>query len=487
MILQKALDTDLQAVCELYQRVCAAMEANGQRQWHWGDYPNAAMIADSLAAGTLYCCKDESGVYAAITVDCEQAPEYAQLNWLFGVKPGLFHRLAVDPQHQHSGVGRTILNEVQDILRDMGCDSLRCDTYMDNVRAMRCYITMGMRTPGKINLNGRPKKFICFEKRLTEDCPLLPQPMIPAFRGGSLTPWGGEKLLQVYGKPIQELPAGESLEASCIPNLESKIDTSESLPVLIKTYGSAFAGKYANQAFPLLLKFIDAKQSLSVQVHPDDEYAAEYERGKLGKSEAWLVLNADEGAQLVYGLKPGVTKEQLKTASENGKEVEALLNFLPVHSGDVVYIPAGCVHAIGAGVMVYEIQQSSDITYRFYDWDRVDASGNRRELHLKKALDVTDLGFHGTIIPQPVPTPVDQMVRVVDEQYFTLDLMTVEHQVALGTVNEFAFLTVLDGGLTLCWQSGCCKLTMGETVYLPTTAPALTLKGNGRAALSMPR
>lgn len=483
MILQKARKTDVKAVCRLYQEVCEAMEANGQRQWHWGDYPNEQLIADSQKAGTLYCCKDESGVYAAITVDCEQVPEYGQLNWLFGEHPGMFHRLAVHPSHQRGGVARSILAEVEDMLRGMGCDALRCDTYQDNARAMRCYIMNGMRTAGKVSLNGRPKKFICFEKRLTETCPLLPLVMHPAFRGGSLTPWGGDKLMRVYGKPIRDLPTGESLEISCIPNLESTIDTAESLPLLVKAYGRAFAGDYATGAFPLLLKLIDAKETLSVQVHPGDDYARAHERGKLGKTEAWLILDAPEGAELVYGIQPGVTLEQLKESCEQGAAVEPLLRRVKVKAGDVCYIPAGCVHAIGAGIMLYEIQQSSDVTYRFYDWDRVDAKGNRRELHLAKALDVTDLSFS----LDPIPAPDAPVARVLDESYFTLDLYRVEGEQALQPVNQFALLTALDEDLTLSWSTASITLAKGDSVYVPTTAPALKLCGQGRAAVSMPR
>lgn len=109
-----------------------------------------------------------------------------------------------------------------------------------------------------------------------------------------------------------------------------------------------------------------------MQVHPNDDYAARVENGKLGKTEAWLILDAPEGSQLVYGIKPGTTLDTLRAACEQGAAVEPLLRRVTVHPGDVCFIPAGCVHAIGAGIMLYEIQQSSDITYRFYDWDRVD-------------------------------------------------------------------------------------------------------------------
>jgi mannose-6-phosphate isomerase len=185
----------------------------------------------------------------------------------------------------------------------------------------------------------------------------------------------------------------------------------------------------------------------------------------------------------VYGIKNGTTLAELRTACEAGAAVENLLRKVDVKPGDVCFIPAGCVHAIGAGIMLYEIQQSSDVTYRFYDWDRVDKNGNRRELHIDKALDVTDLDF--TL--DPIPAPDAPVARVLDETYFTLDLINVYGEQTVPAINHFGMLTVLEGELTLAWQGGSRKLAKGESLYVPAASPALTLMGNGRAALSMPR
>ena len=185
----------------------------------------------------------------------------------------------------------------------------------------------------------------------------------------------------------------------------------------------------------------------------------------------------------MYGIKEGVTLEELRAACEKGSAVEGLIRFVDVRPGDVCMIPSGCVHAIGAGIMLYEIQQSSDITYRFYDWDRVDKKGNRRELHLEKALDVTDL----TIQRNPIPAPDAPCARILDETYFTLDLMHVTSSVNVPDVTEFGILTALDAGLTLTWEGTEIPMKKGETFFLPKTVPVLTLKGEGRAALSMPR
>ena len=312
---------------------------------------------------------------------------------------------------------------------------------------------------------------------------ILPVRMHPAFRGGKLTPWGGERLRTVYGKNIAEIPTGESLEISCIPGLESRDDAGRTLTELIALYGEKYVGEYAGKPFPLLLKLIDAKQPLSVQVHPDNAYARREENGKLGKTEAWLILDAPEGAELVYGIVPGTDLDMLRAACEAGKAVEKLLRRVKVRPGDVCYIPAGTVHAIGEGILLYEIQQSSDVTYRFYDWDRTDAQGNRRELHLRKGLDVTDLDFR----LDPVRWNGEKGVtRVLDEEYFSLDLIRAVGEEKLPALTEFGFLTALDT-LTLAWEGGSAAMQAGESFFLPKAGPELTLKGSGRAALSMPK
>lgn len=487
-MLIKAEAKDLQEICELYQATVKAMEDSGLTQWHWGIYPTEAMLAEDIELRRLYKMTDNGRIAACVMLGTDVDPEYDKVNWIFGTRPGLFHRLAVHPDFQGRGVGGMVLDDAEQILRDWGCDSLRCDTNADNERALKMYESRGMRRCGTCtwgeHTHATNKTFYCLEKRLRRELTLLPQRMHPAFRGGSLTPWGGDKLKTVYNKPIAEVPTGESLEVSCIPGLESTDDMGRKLPELIKEFGESFAGRYAEQPFPLLLKIIDAKESLSVQVHPDDEYAGEHENGKLGKTEAWLILDAPKNGELVYGIVPGQDKETLRAACEKGKAVGKLLRRVKVKPGDVCYIPAGCVHAIGAGITLYEIQQSSDVTYRFYDWDRKDAKGNKRELHIDKALDVTDLKF--ALDPVRASKKAGETQRVLDETYFTLDLMNVDGQTEVPAIHEFGLLTVLDGELELSWENGRMTVVPGESLYLPTSSPALTLKGTGRAALSMP-
>ena len=482
MLLRKATMQDLEAVCTLYMEVSTKMESEGLHQWHFGEYPSRAIIQEDIEREELYCVYGEHGVAMAVTISTRQAEPYDNINWLFGVRPGYFYRLAVQPAKQGQGYGTQMMEDVQSVLHLHGCDSMRCATYADNTLAIKLFARWGMRQSGRIVMHGRPKDSICFEKRLTEKCPLLPLRMHPAFRGGKLTPWGGERLLTEYDKPIEDVPTGESLEVSCVPGLESMDDTGVSLPELVAKYGAQFVGKYEFAPFPLLLKLIDAKGTLSVQVHPNDNYAYANEHGKLGKTEAWLILQAPEGSKLVYGIKEGTTLETLRAACEEGKSVESLLRYVNVKPGDVCFIPAGCVHAIGEGILLYEIQQSSDITYRFYDWGRVDKNGKPRELHLEKALAVTDLSFH----LDPIPAPDHGVSRVLDENYFTLDLIHVDGEEKLPAINQFGMLTALDAPLELVWENDSFPVRKGETFYIPMTAPVLYVRGKGLAALSMP-
>ena len=403
----------------------------------------------------------------------------SETNWLFGINPGTFRLESGTLPINNRDALRQKLQEAENALASQGCDSLRCDVDVSDSETIQFLEEHGMRRAGTEDNR------VAYEKRLSEDCPLLPLRMHPAFRGGKLTPWGGERLKTVYGKEITEVPTGESLEVSCILGLESTDDSGVKLPELIRTYGARFAGRFTDGAFPLLLKIIDAAEPLSVQVHPNDTYAHDHENGKLGKTEAWLILDAPEGAELVYGIREGTDLATLKAACEQGAAVEPLLRRVKVKPGDVCYIPAGCVHAIGAGIMLYEIQQSSDITYRFYDWNRLDKNGKGRELHLKQALDVTDL----TLAPEPVRAEDTPVARVLDKTFFTLDILNPREgaPVDVPKIKDFGLLTGLDGELILRWENGSMPLCPGESLFIPCASPELTVEGVGRAALSMPR
>ena len=205
--------------------------------------------------------------------------------------------------------------------------------------------------------------------------------------------WGGTRLREEYGKKIELTPLAETWECSVHPDGASVIANGEyksrTLADVLKEHPEYLGRKVSNGELPVLIKFIDAKKDLSVQVHPNDEYARIHEQQN-GKTEMWYVLDAGEGANLIYGFRHKVTAEILRHAIETGT-LDRHLQKVEVHKGDVYYVPAGTVHAIGAGVMVAEIQESSSVTYRVYDYDRVDKDGRKRELHFDKAVEVMDM------------------------------------------------------------------------------------------------
>ena len=486
MELMKAVESDLEELLGLYQRAADSMEEGGLKQWHWGRYPSEQLIRNDVAQGLLYVLKMDDKIAGAVAIlQAGGEPEYDTVSWTGGIHPGYFHRLVIDPPMQGAGLAGGILDDLQQLLRRSGCDCIRCDSSVNNSRALRLYEKMGFRSCGYFRWNDNPDEpYIALDKPLKRETPMWPIKMTPAFRFGSQTPWGGETLGEEYGKNVPGPCTGESLEVSCIPGLESTDGMGRKLPELIDRFGAKLVGKYADRPFPLLLKLISAKTALSVQVHPGDEYASLRENGKLGKNEAWLILETPEGGgELVYGMMPDTSLQELRRACEAGKAVEPLLRRIRVRRGDVCYIPSGCVHAIGPGITLYEIQESSDITYRFYDWDRTDKDGNKRELHLDKALDVTNLKL------SPRPVRVERAFgtrRVLNEESFTLDIIQTDGAMKLPEIQSFGMITAVDGDVTLWWESGKLPLKKGETAFLPASAPEMTLKGIGIAALSMP-
>lgn len=211
--------------------------------------------------------------------------------------------------------------------------------------------------------------------------------------------WGGNRLNDDYNLGLPVSPLAEAWMCSTHPDGLSTLSSGELLSDVLQLHpewlGShSLAVTDGRPKLPILIKLIDAKSDLSVQVHPDDEYAREYE-GQWGKTEMWYVLGAKKESELIYGFNQNVTADQVREAVECGS-IEALLNHVPVHKDDVFFIESGTVHAIGAGCLVAEIQQSSNLTYRLYDYDRTDRWGQKRELHLEKALDVAKLSSSTT-------------------------------------------------------------------------------------------
>ena len=221
------------------------------------------------------------------------------------------------------------------------------------------------------------------------NCPFILQP------SGKDYLWGGQRLNTEFEKQIDLDPLAETWECSTHPDGPSIVKTGgfkgQTLSKVISDNPQFLGARHSeDKALPILIKFIDAKSDLSVQVHPNDEYAKAYEDGQLGKTEMWYVLDATKDARLVYGLKKDCTKEQIRDSIEKGK-LSNLLQSVKVNKDDLFFIEAGTIHAIGAGCLIAEIQENSNLTYRLYDYDRVGKDGKKRELHIDKSLKVANL------------------------------------------------------------------------------------------------
>ena len=214
--------------------------------------------------------------------------------------------------------------------------------------------------------------------------------------------WGGRRLNDEFAKNINLFPLAETWECSTHPDGESVVNGGEydgmKLSSVFEVHPEFLGKKYAGiNELPILVKFIDAKEKLSVQVHPDDNYANQFENGQLGKKEMWYVMDATKDASIIYGLSRELEKERFRELTEKGL-LDPYLQKIAVKRDDVFFIDSGTIHAIGAGTLVAEVQENSNLTYRIYDYDRVDKNGNRRRLDIEKALDVANLD--GTDIPR---------------------------------------------------------------------------------------
>ena len=471
---------ELDEICQFYQRVIENMQQRGLAQWKWGIYPTEQVLKKDVEQGVLYEMKEDDRRIGVFALCPEQEAEYAQVSWHFGVKPATLHRLALLPDRHGLGLAQKVVVFAKEEAKRQGYDSLRLDTSSENQRALKLFRGSMEREAGTIYFEFSSAKFHCFESPVGDACPRLPIRMSPAYRFGEMTPWGGDGLRTLFHKDIPEERTGESLEISAIVGLESRDEAGVGLQKLLREDGKALTG--SEEPFPLLLKLISARDSLSVQVHPEDAYAREKE-GKLGKSEAWVILWAEEGANILYGMKPEITAEKLETALHAGEDIAPMIRQVPVKAGDVFYIPGGMVHAIGGGIVLYEIQQSSDVTYRLWDFQRVNEKGERRELHLRQALDVMKLESCGqqTFLPKADCLGIHSVLSV---PAFTLDCACVSGEIELAPHREsFRMLTAL-AGLNLKWAGSEMEISAGESVLLPAACPSLVLYGVGRALIA---
>ena len=296
--------------------------------------------------------------------------------------------------------------------------------------------------------------------------------------------WGGTKIKDILGKDFSPLNnCGETWEISGVEGNLSKVSEGPlkgmTLPEITSIFKEELVGKKVYQQFgtdfPLLIKFIDAAADLSIQVHPNDKLAKE-RHNALGKSEMWYVFQADQGAKLISGFNRKTSKEEYLEYLNSSKLME-LLNEESVVAGDTFYLPAGRVHTIGKGLLLAEIQQSSDVTYRIYDFDRIDSEGNKRELHTDEAIDALDYNSYSDYKIK-VQKSLNEVVPLVKSQYFETNLL----EFTTGIIREhydtdsFVIYTCVEGEAEITTLGHTTKISMGNAVLVPQKFPEVHIR-----------
>ena len=302
--------------------------------------------------------------------------------------------------------------------------------------------------------------------------------------------WGGSTLIAKKGKGLRidrSRQYGESWDLSGLRGDLSVVTNGmlkgNNIEELIEVYMGDLVGEKNFERFgiefPLLIKMLDAQDTLSIQVHPNDELAAE-RHDSFGKSEMWYITNCEEGASIYVGFKRPVSREEFIDAVITNRLPE-LLNRYDVKKGDVYYIPAGTIHTIGKGIELIEIQQTSDITYRVYDWDRVDSEGRPRELHTALAIDAIDFESDEEYVLTKTPE-VNSVVELIKCDSFTVNLLAVEGEYTriLAAHDTFVVYMVAEGELTIATDGGSEKLNVGELVLIPAETNEVAITGKGR-------
>ena len=298
--------------------------------------------------------------------------------------------------------------------------------------------------------------------------------------------WGGTHLRDVFVYDIPSDHVGEYWAISAHPNGVSTIKNGryagQTLDVLYAEHRELF-GNRQEPVFPLLTKILDANDWLSVQVHPDDAYGLEHE-GELGKTECWYIIAAEPGAEIIYGHN-AKSKEELRQQIES-KDWENLLTKVPVKAGDFFYVPSGTMHAIGAGILVLETQQSSDTTYRVYDFDRKDDQGNLRELHLEKSIDVLNIGEPAN--SRPVTTKVDDLksTLLVASDFFAVYKWEISGKAYFEKTADYSLFSVLDGQGSLLVDGQEYPIAKGSHFILPSDVQAWEIQGELELIVSHP-
>ncbi|MGN1402407.1 MAG: mannose-6-phosphate isomerase, class I [Bacillus sp. (in: firmicutes)] len=300
--------------------------------------------------------------------------------------------------------------------------------------------------------------------------------------------WGGTALCDQFHYQIPSEHTGECWAISAHPNGPSIVENGpyagKSLIELWNDHRELFGGM-EGPVFPLLTKILDANADLSVQVHPDDEYANAHENGELGKTECWYIIDCKEGADMVYG-HTAATKEEFAAMIERG-EWDQLLRRVPIQPGDFFYVPSGTVHALCEGTLVLETQQSSDTTYRLYDYDRKDANGNMRELHIEKSLDVSAVPHQDAKSNRTITKKCGVTITTfVETDFFSVYKWDVEGQAIMNQDQLFMLVSIIDGEGDLITDEGTFKIKKGSHFILPSGVGTFKIAGRASMIVSHP-
>ena len=298
--------------------------------------------------------------------------------------------------------------------------------------------------------------------------------------------WGGTKLREAFGYDIPTETTGEYWAISAHPNgvsvIKNGIYESEGLDQLYREHKELF-GRPKSEVFPLLIKILDANDWLSVQVHPDDAFALAHE-GELGKTECWYIIAADEGAEIIYGHN-AKSKEELRQWIEEGRW-DDLLTKIPVKAGDFFYVPSGTMHAIGKGILILETQQSSDTTYRVYDFNRRDAQGNLRKLHIDKSIDALTIGKPANSTPATMAVDHLESTLLVSNKFFSVYRWEVTGLVDFTQTVPYLLLSVLSGQGQLTVDGRVYDLKKGDHFILPNDVKEWSFDGQLEMIVSHP-
>lgn len=299
--------------------------------------------------------------------------------------------------------------------------------------------------------------------------------------------WGGSKLKTLLNKSIEESNIGESWEISAVSDNETVVSNGflkgKTLPSLVDEYKGELLGKTVYDKFglefPLLIKFIDAEKPLSIQVHPNDVYAKQH-NNSFGKNEMWYIMQADTGAEIIVGFSKKTDEKLFETSLKDGSVLE-LLNTEKTRKGDAFHIPTGRIHAIGGGVLLAEIQQTSDVTYRVYDYNRVDSqTGAKRELHIDQAIDVIDFQIEKGGYKTIYSSFENESNELIHTSYFHTNLIPLRGSLTkdYSNTDSFVIFICVEGTSELLWEGNAFELNKGETLLIPACINEITLKGD---------